>query len=421
MSQNSNPSPNADQRPADAADQALHAPGSADAMASVKMMNQSRPKDLEEYIPIFHWPKDTSRFVFARATHDDSVALNDLYNRAFQQQRPLSHFEWKYWANPAGAPYGVIAKDRTTGAALAAAFGQRRRVWIRGREVPGNLMCETSSDPSARSGGVAFKGVMHAIGIGLNDEAGILWSYGGQSSDEAITVGSRWLGFRVALTLEPWECRLSLAPALQAKLGGVGAALARLTDPVLRAPWRRPPGFELEETADFGAEHDRLWERHRDRHALCFFRDSATLRWRWRDCPVRGNRSLLARRDGEPAGWVIWREGQPGAHRIGTVLDLWTDGDQETMLALLDGARRRAAAAGCAFLRFAVKPGTPEAAAVKADGAWRPSRYERPDRIIVTPMPGSLFDETPEDYDVLRVVVNGSNWYYTQGDCDFLD
>lgn len=420
MSQNSTPSPNSDQRPADASDHARHAPGRAEADAAANTKNQSRPTDLQEYIPVFHWPKDTSRFTFERAKREDAVVLNDLYNRAFSQTRPLTHFMWKYWSNPAGAPYGVIARDRASGQALAAAFGQRRRVWIRGREVPANLMCETSSDPTARAGGLAYKGVMQAIGIGLNDEAGILWSYGGQSSDEAITVGSRWLGFRVALTLQPWECRLSLRPALRARFGRLGAALASPLDALTRLRWRSPAGWRCEERREFGPEFDVLWEKHRDDHALCFFRDSATLNWRWRDCPVPGQRALLAFRGAEPAGWILWREWQPGADRIATVLDLWPGGDGPTTQALLDAARRRAAAAGCAFLRFAVQADSAEERALRVAG-WRPSPYERPDRIIVTPMPGSRDDETEADYDVLRVVVKGSNWYYVQGDCDFLD
>lgn len=421
MSQNNTPSPNSYQRPAEAADHARQAPGAAEASASANTTNQNRPTDLQEYIPVFHWPKDTSRFTFARATRADSTILNDLYNRAFGQSRPLAHFEWKYWDNPAGAPYGVIAKGRDNEQALAAAFGQRRRTWIRGHEVPANLMCETSSDPTARSGGVAFKGVMQAIGIGLNDEVGILWSYGGQSSDEAITVGSRWLGFRVALTLRVWECRLTLATSFRRRLGALGGAAARLLDPLWRSKWRAPAGFRFEERADFGPEFDALWERFRDRYPLCFFRDSATLRWRWRDCPVKGHRALLAFRGGEPAGWVIWREWTQDEYRIATVLDLWCGSDAAATRALLDAVRRRAAAAGCAFLRFGMQEGSAEEQALRADGAWRVSPYERPDRIIVTPMPGSKFDETPEDYDVLRVAVHGENWYYTQGDCDFRD
>ncbi len=380
--------------------------------------------DLEEYIPVFHWPKDTSRFSFVRAERTDSAYLNDLYNRVFQQQRPLTHFEWKYWANPAGPPYGVIAKDRADGRALAAAFGQRRRAWIRGRAVPANLMCEISSDPSARGGGVAFKGVMHAIGIGLNDEAGVLWSYGGQSSDEAIAVGSRWLGFREAFTLTIWEMRLSLEPALRARLGGAGAAVARLADPIFRATWRdASQNYDCVELQDFGPEFDALWERYRDRYALAFFRDAATLKWRWKDNPVPGHRILLARKaaSGEPVGWIIWREWKSASHQIATVLDLWAGGEEAVIAALVDAARRRAAAAGCRFLRYGVKDGSPEMRALQKLGHGRASPHDRPDRVIVTPMPGSLHDETEEEFAVLRVVVHGENWYYAQGDSDFYD
>lgn len=379
--------------------------------------------DLAEYIPEFSWPKDTSRFEFVRARHEDAEILNDLYNRVFGQRRPLSHFEWKYWKNPAGPPYGVIARSREDGRALAAAFGQRRIAWIRGRPVPANLMCEISSDPTARAGGIAFKGVMHAIGIGLNDEAGILWSYGGQSSDEAIAVGSRWLGFREAFTLRIWELRLSLGPALAARLGRPLAALARLIDPIYRARWSQPGGgFRCEEVADFGPEFDELWERYRDRYALCFARDSATLRWRWLENPVRGHRVVLARgRDGTPAGWIVWREWSPYEHRVATVLDLWSGGEEEVIAALVDAARRLAARSGCAFLRFGVRRDSPELRAVERLGDGKVSRRERPDRVIVTPMPGSLHDETEADFEVWRTVVDGDNWYYVQGDSDFYD
>lgn len=379
--------------------------------------------DLAEYIPAFQWPKDTSRFRFVRANRDDAEYLNDLYNRVFAQQRPLSHFVWKYWQAPAGPPYGVIAKAVDDGRALAAAFGQRRTAWIRGRAVPANLMCEISSDPSARGGGVAFKGVMHAIGIGLNDEAGVLWSYGGQSSDEAIAVGSRWLGFREAFTLRIWELRLTLAPALRARLGAAGAALARGLDPLFRATWQRPGGgIRCEERREFGPEFDALWEKYRDRYALCFARDSATLRWRWLDNPVRGHRILLARRaSGEAAGWIVWREWQPAEHRLATVLDLWSGGDEQVIAALVDGARRAAALSGCQFLRYGVKPDSPEQRALERLGHGRISPHDRPDRVIVTPMPGSLHDETAEDFEVWRTVVRGENWYYTQGDSDFYD
>ena len=379
--------------------------------------------DLEEYIPVFQWPTDTSRFVFVRATRDDAEFLNDLYNRVFAQRRPLAHFLWKYWQSPAGPPYGVIAKSRDDGRALAAAFGQRRSAWIRGRAVPANLMCEISSDPSARGGGIAFKGVMHAIGIGLNDEAGVLWSYGGQSSDEAIAVGSRWLGFREAFTLRIWEMRLSFTPALRARLGAAGGALARGCDPLARARWKRPGGgIRCEEVRAFGPEFDALWVKYRDRYPLCFARDAATLRWRWLDNPVPGHRVLLARRaGGEPAGWIIWREWQPAEHRLATVLDLWAGGDEAVVGALVDAARRAAAAGGCQFLRYGVKEGSPELRALQRLGHGRISPHDRPDRVIVTPMPGSLHDETAEDFEVWRTVVRGENWYYTQGDSDFYD
>jgi len=426
VNQKSTPSPESNQDPANARLAARQAPGRAEASEAAATRNQSLPTDLAEYIPEFRWPKDTSRFVFEVAGRDDAEALNDLFERAFGQRRPLAHFLWKYWENPAGPPYGVVARERDGSRLLAAAFGQRRIARVDGRDVPANLMCEISSDPTARAGGIAFKGVMQAIGIGLRDEAGICWSYGGQSSDEAIKVGSRWLGFRIVLELVTWECRLSLRPALEARVGpALGKLGARLLDPWLRARWRHAArGFFLEEVEDFGPEFDELWRRHADRYRLVFRRDAETLRWRWRDCPVGRHRILLARRggpSGEPLGWVIWRQWEDSGSPVATVLDLWTGGDEEVIQALLDGARRMAAMDGAHWLRFAVRPDSPEEHALRALGHFRPSPHVAVDRVIATPMPGRDRDFDEDELAVLRVVVDGGNWYYTQGDCDFRD
>ncbi|MGB0686371.1 MAG: hypothetical protein ACPGQD_09405, partial [Planctomycetota bacterium] len=170
--------------------------------------------DVKEYIPTFRYPKDSDTVEFVRATREDAEAINDLFNRAFDQRRSLAHYLWKYWENPAGPPFGILAREKETGKYLSTSTGVRKQVWVDGREVPGMLMCETSSDPDARGGGRLFKSVMQGFGVAVNDDQGIVWSFGGQSSDEAIKIGERWFGFRVVLELLPWEFRLSLKPSL---------------------------------------------------------------------------------------------------------------------------------------------------------------------------------------------------------------
>ncbi|MGB0953990.1 MAG: hypothetical protein ACPG31_12265 [Planctomycetota bacterium] len=379
--------------------------------------------DVEKYIPNFRYPKDTAEVEFVRASKEDGAAINDLYNRAFDQKRTFEEYLWKYWQSPAGPPFGILAREKETGKYLSTSTGVTKQVWVQGREVPGILTCETSSDPDARGGGRLFKGVMQGFGVAVNDERGIVWSFGGQSSDEAIKIGKRWFGFQIVVELVTWECVLSLEPALRSRLGGLGGLAAGVMNPLHRARWKKcGAGLSFSEIHRFDAAFDQLWEEHRDRYGVVFWRDAATLNWRYVDNPFWKHRIVRAERDGQLAGYLVWREWDVEGSRIATVLDAWHGEDQEVLEGLLDQARRSAAKTGCAFLRFAIKAGGVEQSAFEGALGGRPSPYERVDKIICTPMPGSNpYEQSEEAYEVLGAVMDGSNWYYCQGDCDFRD
>lgn len=383
--------------------------------------------DVKEYIPTFRYPADSDTVEYVRATREDAEAINDLFNRAFGQERSLEHYLWKYWQCPAGEPFGILAREKETGRYLSTSTGVRKQVWVNQHEVPGMLMCETSSDPDARGGGRLFKSVMQGFGVAVNDDQNILWSFGGQSSDEAIKIGKRWFGFRVAVELLPWEFRLSVRGFLRRKLGPLNALagpLAKLFDPILRLRWHQPESaLRFEELDRFGDEFDELWERYRDRYRVVFWRNAKTLNWRYVDIPGFTHRIVAARdSQGLLQGYVVWREWSDGNHQLATVLDLWSGGEVGTIEALLDQARRGAAKSGCAFLRFAVKKGSAEEQAFQQFPQARISPNDRIDRVICTPMPGSTpHEQSEEAYRILEAVVDGENWFYTQGDCDFLD
>ncbi|MHC4380880.1 MAG: GNAT family N-acetyltransferase [Planctomycetota bacterium] len=380
--------------------------------------------DVREYIPDFRWPKDTKTVEFVRARPEDDTAINDLYNLAFSQDRSIEAYRWKYWENPAGQPYGILARDKESGEFLATSTGVRKRVWVQGREVPGILMCETSSDPNARGGGRLFKGVMQGFGVAVNDEQGIVWSYGGQSSPEAIKIGQRWFGFRIVVELVCWELVLGKTLALRNRFGNfLGGIVGGLVDRFHRARWSSPSAdLAFEELERFGDEFDRLWERQRETYGVAFWRDAETLNWRYMDNPFWQHRVIAARRDGELVGYVVWREVSKDNAKIGTVLDLWHGEDKSVAEGLLDQARRAATTSGCAFLRFHIQEESVMQKAFEEFKDARRSPYEAPDRIICTPMPGSKpFDQGEDAYAILGAVMDGSNWYYCQGDCDYLD
>lgn len=402
-------------------------PVSADASATDETRNSNFPMDVKQYIPPARPPRDTNQVEYVHATREDGPAVNDLYNKVFGMDRSLDHYEWKYWRNPAGPPTGMLAREKGTGRCLATGIGQRRRAWVQGRLSYGSLLCESASDPDERAGGRLWREVMFGYGINTNDEHGIVWSYGGQSTDAAIKVGERWFGYRVIMELVTWEIRLGTRSSLRRHLGRFDPLLGPLAAPILdrlyRMRWkRRDFGLETAEVQRFGADYDELWDRFKDLYQACFYRDAETLNWRYIENPLWKHRVVEARRDGKLMGYLVWREYDDNGSLIARVLDFWHGDDQEVMQTLLDAARRKALAEGCVFLRFALKEGGPEQAAFESFKSGRKSPYESVDRIICTPMPGSTpMDQPIEAYEQLAGVLFGEHWFYTQGDCDFRD
>ncbi len=370
------------------------------------------------------FPKSTDKVEYLPATRNDAKVINDLYNKVFQQDRSLEHYMWKYWDNPAGPPSGMLAIDRTTGECISTGIAQRRRGWVNGHEIYGALLCESATDPDMRGGGRVWRDVMFGFSIRSMDHDHITWGYGGQSSDEAIKIGERWFGYQVILQLITWEIRLSLKPMIKKRLGPFSPFLTPLADLFLRSRWRNhDSGLESREVNRFTEEYDELWERYRDSYTFCFCRDAATLTWRYIDNPEGKHRILEARKDGKLQGYVVWREWVDSGIPIATVLDSWHGRDQEVLECLLDAARRKAAANGCAFLRFAVQEESLEQQAFESFHTGRKSPYERVDKVIYTPSPGTQPDNLDEQIyrDQCTLLDGGLHWFYTQGDCDFRD
>lgn len=383
--------------------------------------------DLAKLYPKVRPPKSTPEVEFVHPSFEDGPAINALFNRVFHSDRSLAHHDWKYWRNPAGPPVGTFAREIATDRCLATGIGQRRRASVDGRDSCGALLCEVASDPESRGGGRLWREVMMGFSIDANDQDGLHWAFGGQSTDDAIKVGERWFGYRVILKLIPWEIRLGTRSSLRRRLGRWGSwlipALAPIMDATLWRLWRkRDFGLNATEVDKFNSDYDELWERYRHLYPVCFFRDSETLNWRYVANPLWKHRIVEARRDGRLLGYLVWREADQGGEKVATVLDFWHGDNQQVMQTLLDVARRKACVNQCVFLRFALQEGGVEHQAFQSFRSSRKSPYEEVDKIICTPIPGSKpMQQKPEVYELLRTVLSGKNWFYTQGDCDFRD
>jgi hypothetical protein len=378
---------------------------------------------MEDLTMVFHWPEDDEDFEYGIATREDAAAVNDLYNQVFEKERPLEHYLWKAWGSPAGDPVVAYARNPKTKRIKSCFTGVRRNAWVDGTLRSTIMTCETCTDPDARGGGTAYRNAVRA-GMGFGNEAlEVYFAFGGQSTRAARVVGKRFFGYHNVVTLEPLQLRLSLAPALERRLGTLGRPIGALKQPLLRLRWRRlANGYELREALSFGAEFDWMWELHRGKYRVSISRDAATLHWRYTENPLWSHRTVVAYRDGEPRGYAVWREWAPDGVQVATMLDFWDGNDLRLAEALLDGARRMSAADGCTFLQFSVLPGRPQEAAMRAMHNCQPSKHLESDHMLIGWTqgfePGMQPAEVPG---IVDAIYDPTGWYYTQGDSDLRD
>lgn len=391
---------------------------------SPRRQNQPSPASPDAFDPLSYMAQDTDlapRFgvEFRRLEHQNAEIANSLFNRVFEQQRPLSHYQWKFWDAPAGPPIGILAFDQQKGELLSANTGLRKRVRVLGENHEAMMLCESATAPGSRGGGRAYRTA--TLGTGkVAAEEGLLFAYGGQSTDEAIKIGARWFNYGVIFQLRTWERRLSLRPALQSRLGKLGSLVADLGQRVSTTRSSSSQSeIQVEEVTEFDGSFDELWERFRDMYPLVFARDAESLRWRYAACPLYEHHTLVARENGRPIGYVIFRKWVRGSARLATVLDFVDCRERAVAEELLRQACDLATQQGCDFLHFAVKENSIAEEAMKSLGGFRISDRERPDRIIATPM--RVEEPTPRQTELIRTLVSGGHWYYTQGDCDYLD
>jgi hypothetical protein len=103
---------------------------------------------------------------------------------------------------------------------------------------------------------------------------------------------------------------------------------------------------------------DRRWTNLERKYENTGVRDRAWVDWRYLKAPGFGCRVLLARVDGEPAGYVAYRIVEANARRTGIIADLFTaPEDREVSAALLATALDDLWSRGAELARAAAPPG----------------------------------------------------------------
>ena len=385
------------------------------------MLNDKLQAAIAKFKKQVKWPADTDKFRFKVAETSDYPQIYKLFEETFGKKRSEEHVQWKYWGNPSGEPFSIIAIDRQTDKVIATCPGMRKKTWVNGKESQAWIGWDIVVHPDARGGGRLYRNVTHGLQVAVNALHGVNWGFGGQSKPGVIKMGIRWFGYNMILSLKCWELRISMRPAFVQRFGAFGGLLASVADAFIKRP-SLSDNYEMRTIDRCGDAFDTLLQQQKDLYRVSVFRDAATLNWRYFDHPIFVHQMLGAYENDKLVGYIAWREYLDETVQVGTVLDLWHGENQQLASDLFIAASQSARSRQVGFIRMSVENGTTTQLAIAAiDGTYITERVAD-DNIIAS----MLFGEDPDAhdavaYDEMDTITDGANWFYAQGDLDFKD
>lgn len=335
---------------------------------------------------------------------EDRPAAEALYRRVFGTDAALANqlrWDWQYRRNPnapSGAPLIWLAREGTTVVGQYASMPVR--LSINGNEIDAAWGMDVMVAPERQRKGLGEilfriwdRSVGASLGLGLSES-----SYKLFQKLQWPDIGP------VPCLVKPLSRRALRRPTWPV---GLNRLVSAVTLPWIRLVARtKPLKGEVRTIRHFDEGFTRLWERVKSKFAFGVRRDAAYLNWKYIHAPhVRYTIAELSR-DGEPAGYAVYRHVQEPRGRVTLLVDFLADPDDEAgFLTLLRWVDREARAADTDKIRtFAMHEGFRKL--LKKSGYYAvKSTMEFVAKINAVNVPQSFYEST-------------DTWHVTLGDSD---
>lgn len=348
------------------------------------------------------------RFETRTAGPEDAEILIGLFNRAFNKQKDARTAAWKYFRNPHGASFTLLAHDDgLVGGAYSYVY---RKATFHGRPFLASQASDAMVDVAFRKRGIFTSFDDHAAQHSAASSVPVCMAVAGRQSMHGFLKN----GWKAIGTYQQYIAVIDAKRVLAGRLGAL-AGLAALPLRALlavtgrSAPMALPTGIEVRPLARFETTVDALYQRVARDLPIAFVRDAEFLNWRFVDTPTQKHRVLGAYRGAEFVGYVVIE----AAHGRGYVVDL-LGLDAAVEDALLRSAFAAFRAEGCGLALLSTLPCERIASALKRNGFFphpkaTPFRTATPYIVRVLrqdlePRPDSLLDPR--------------QWYILDGDRD---
>lgn len=351
-------------------------------------------------------------FTSRTATKTDAETLIGLFNRAFNKQKDARTAEWKYFGNPHGASYTLLADDAgKTGGAYSYVF---RKATIDGVPFLATQASDAMVDVEFRKRGIFTSfddaAAKHCAARG----ASVCYAVAGRQSMHGFLKN----GWKAIGTYRQYvavlDARGLLARRLPGPLASGGGLLlaAALAATGRRAKRARIASVHVRRVERFDSRVDRLYAEVAPSLPIAFVRDAAYLDWRYVDNPTRKHRIAIAERDGELLGYLVY-ESAGGSQGRGYVVDVLGK-DAATEDALLRFAFDEFAKEGISLVLLSTLP-CPRVAAMLSRNGFFPHPKNTPFRTATPFIVRVLLDDgTPSP----AALLDPTRWYVFDGDRD---
>lgn len=335
---------------------------------------------------------------------DDRRQVEALYRRVFGPDAAEANrlrWDWQYRRNPNVPPDGPLIWLAREGATIVGQYATMPvRVAVNGHEIDAAWGMDVMVAPERQRqglGDVLFRtwdrSVGASLGLGLSDA-----SYQLFQKMQWPDVGP------VPCLVKPLSRRALRRPSWPV---GVNRFVSYVTLPWIRLVARtRPLQGEVRPIRRFDDSFTKLWERVRARLGFAVRRDAAYLNWKYIQAPhVRYSIAALER-DGEAAGYAVYRHVQEPRGRVTLLVDFLTDPDDASgFLTLLRWVDREARAADTDKIRtYAMHEGFRKL--LKKSGYYSvKSSMEFVVKINAIDVPPAFYEDT-------------GRWHVTLGDSD---
>lgn len=335
---------------------------------------------------------------------DDRRQVDALYRRVFGADAANANelrWDWQYRLNPHAPPDGPLIWLAREGPAIVGQYATMPvRLAVEGREIDAAWGMDVMVAPERQRqglGDVLFRtwdrNVGASLGLGLSD------------SSYRLFQKLRWPDpGPVPCLIKPLSRRALRQPGWPMV---VNRLVSYLTLPWVRLVARqRPLQGEVRIIRSFDESFTRLWDRIGPKFQFSVRRDAAYLNWKFIQSPHVRYHVAVLEREGETAGYVVYRHIQEPRGRVTLLVDFLTDpADEAGFLTLLRWVDREAQAADSDKIRGHAMHGQFRRLMRKSGFYSVKSTMEFVAKINAVDVPAAFYDDT-------------SGWHVILGDSD---